>query len=365
MAIPARPRVDRPHGLAPGLGGDDCDARPGPTRRPHRATRRCVSAPRARRGATGRGAPRPPSSPIGIQGPPRDVTWRLERAGSDPCAFAEGLTGPSPPRDPRKEPFRGPPTSASRPTRFRTLSGPPAPLPGLPSRRARRRPRGRLDHGLLCPHVGRGTHTEADAGKQRRVKTPGELPRDGTSRAVRRAEEPIAARRMIDPARDGHGVPPRMLAADTGHVSCHVLARLEGQGIEAHVPPMASRDGTGKRPPKAAFTSDPRSDACPEADARGPSPRGGQRRALSPPAPRHPPAETNGFLRRTPRPGDRGRTRERHAGPGRRRAAWAGPASCPATRRSPEPVRRAARAGRGGRRGSALRPSGAPPRARP
>ena len=72
---------------------------------------------------------------------------------------------------------------------------------------------------------------------------------------------------MIDRVRERHGVHPRIIAADTGYGSGHLLDRLERQGIEAHVPlhrlerqgieahvPLAhSRDGTGKRPPKAAF----------------------------------------------------------------------------------------------------------------
>ena len=75
--------------------------------------------------------------------------------------------------------------------------------------------------------------------------------------AARTAEEPIAAYRMIDRVRARHGVLPRMLArmlaADSGYGSGHFLAWLEEQGIEAHVPLMNARDGTGKRPPKAAF----------------------------------------------------------------------------------------------------------------
>ena len=58
---------------------------------------------------------------------------------------------------------------------------------------------------------------------------------------------------MIDRVRERHGVHPRIIAADTGYGSGHLLDRLERQGIEAHVPLAHSRDGTGKRPPKAAF----------------------------------------------------------------------------------------------------------------
>ena len=88
---------------------------------------------------------------------------------------------------------------------------------------------------------------------------------DAGASAARTAEEPIAAYRMIDRVRARHGVLPRVLAADRGYGSGHFLAWLEGQGIEAHVPLMASRDGTGKRPPKAAFTYDLASDTytCP------------------------------------------------------------------------------------------------------
>ena len=88
---------------------------------------------------------------------------------------------------------------------------------------------------------------------------------DARASAARTAEEPIAAYRMIDRVRERHGVVPRMLAADTGYGSGHFLAWLERQGIEAHVPLANSRDGTGKRPPKAAFTYDAASDTytCP------------------------------------------------------------------------------------------------------
>lgn len=88
---------------------------------------------------------------------------------------------------------------------------------------------------------------------------------DARASPARRAEEPIAAYRMIDRVRARHGARPRMLPADRGHGSGHFLARLEGQGIEAHVPLMVSRDGTGRRPPEAAFTYDPASDTytCP------------------------------------------------------------------------------------------------------
>lgn len=88
---------------------------------------------------------------------------------------------------------------------------------------------------------------------------------DACASAARTAEEPIAAYRMIDRIRERHGVVPRMLAADTGYGSGHFLAWLERQGIEAHIPLIASRDGTGKRPPKAAFAYDTASDTytCP------------------------------------------------------------------------------------------------------
>jgi transposase len=88
---------------------------------------------------------------------------------------------------------------------------------------------------------------------------------DACASAARTAEEPIAAYRMIDRVRARHGVQPRILAADTGYGSGHFLDWLERQGIEAHIPLANSRDGTGKRPPKAAFIYDAASDtyACP------------------------------------------------------------------------------------------------------
>ena len=89
---------------------------------------------------------------------------------------------------------------------------------------------------------------------------------DARASPARTAEEPIAAYRMIDQVRARHGVLPRVLAADTGYGSGHFLDWLERQDIEAHVPLMNSRDGTGKRPPKAAFTYHLESDTytCPQ-----------------------------------------------------------------------------------------------------
>jgi hypothetical protein len=55
---------------------------------------------------------------------------------------------------------------------------------------------------------------------------------------------------------------PRQLAADTGYGSGHFLDWLERQGIAAHVPLANSRDGTGRRPPRAAFAYDAASDTC-------------------------------------------------------------------------------------------------------
>jgi hypothetical protein len=85
---------------------------------------------------------------------------------------------------------------------------------------------------------------------------------DARASAARTAEEPIAAYRMLDRVRERHGVVPRMIAADTGYGSDHFLAWLERQGIEAHIPLANSRDGTGRRPLKAAFTYDAASDTC-------------------------------------------------------------------------------------------------------
>ena len=88
---------------------------------------------------------------------------------------------------------------------------------------------------------------------------------DACASSARTAEEPIAAYRMIERVRERHGVVPGMLAADTGYGSGHFLDWLEQQGIEAYIPLANSRDGTGKRPPKAAFTYDAASDTytCP------------------------------------------------------------------------------------------------------
>ena len=104
---------------------------------------------------------------------------------------------------------------------------------------------------------------------------------DACASAARTAEEPIAAYRMIERVQQRHGVVPRMLAADTGYGSGHFLAWLERQGIEAHIPLARSRDGTGRRPPKAAFTYHPESDTytCPQGQIlnRSGSKRGNQK----------------------------------------------------------------------------------------
>ena len=85
---------------------------------------------------------------------------------------------------------------------------------------------------------------------------------DACASAARTAEEPIAAYRMIAHAHLRHGVFPRMLAADTGYGSGHFLDWLERQRIGAQVPIIATRDGTGKRPPTATFSYDAASDTC-------------------------------------------------------------------------------------------------------
>ena len=75
---------------------------------------------------------------------------------------------------------------------------------------------------------------------------------DARASAAHRAEEPIAAYRMIDRVRERHSVLPRMLAADTGYGSGHFLTWLEDRGIEAHMPLMASRTGSVTVPDREA-----------------------------------------------------------------------------------------------------------------
>ena len=81
------------------------------------------------------------------------------------------------------------------------------------------------------------------------------------------ADEPIAARRMVERLREQHGATPRVLAADKAYGSGPFLAWLEEQnGVEAHVPLIDRRHQTGGLLTQDAFTYNETSDTytCPQ-----------------------------------------------------------------------------------------------------
>lgn len=81
------------------------------------------------------------------------------------------------------------------------------------------------------------------------------------------ADEPIAARRMVERLRDRHGATPGVLTADKAYGAGPFLAWLEEeQGIEAHVPLIDRRHQTGGMMTQDAFRYDEVSDAytCPQ-----------------------------------------------------------------------------------------------------
>ena len=82
---------------------------------------------------------------------------------------------------------------------------------------------------------------------------------------ARTADEPEAARRMVERTRERHGATPDVLTADAAYGSAHFFGWGEGRGVEVHAPVLNSRAGTGRRPSKDAFTYDPASDTytCP------------------------------------------------------------------------------------------------------
>ncbi len=81
------------------------------------------------------------------------------------------------------------------------------------------------------------------------------------------ADEPIAARRMVERLLDRHGATPGVLTADKAYGSGPFLAWLEEQnGIEAHVPLIDRRHQTGGLLTQDAFTYNETSDTytCPQ-----------------------------------------------------------------------------------------------------
>jgi transposase len=81
------------------------------------------------------------------------------------------------------------------------------------------------------------------------------------------ADEPIAARRMVERLHERHGAAPAVLTADKAYGTGPFLAWLEEeQGIEAHVPLIDRRHQTGGMLTQDAFTYDEASDTytCPQ-----------------------------------------------------------------------------------------------------
>ena len=80
------------------------------------------------------------------------------------------------------------------------------------------------------------------------------------------ADEPIAARRMVERLRERHGAAPAVLTADKAYGTGPFLAWLETRGIEAHVPLIDRRHQTGGVLTQDAFRYDQTSDTytCPQ-----------------------------------------------------------------------------------------------------
>ena len=81
------------------------------------------------------------------------------------------------------------------------------------------------------------------------------------------ADEPIAARRMVERLRERHGATPGVLTGDKAYGAGPFLAWLEEErGIEAHVPLIDRRHQTGGMLTQDAFTHDEASDtySCPQ-----------------------------------------------------------------------------------------------------
>jgi hypothetical protein len=67
------------------------------------------------------------------------------------------------------------------------------------------------------------------------------------------ADEPIAARRMVERLRDRHGATPSILTADRAYGAGPPLTWLEEREIKAHVPLIDRRHQTGGRLTQDAF----------------------------------------------------------------------------------------------------------------
>ncbi len=82
---------------------------------------------------------------------------------------------------------------------------------------------------------------------------------------ARTADQPEAARRMVERMKDRRGIVPDTLTADTGYGSGHFLAWAEEAGVTAMIPLSASRAGPGRLTPKSAFVYNAKTDsyACP------------------------------------------------------------------------------------------------------
>lgn len=92
---------------------------------------------------------------------------------------------------------------------------------------------------------------------------------------ARTADEPEAARRMVERMRDRRGLVPDIMTADTAYGSAHFFGWGERVGVEIHAPVINTRDGTGRRPPKEAFRYDPADDSytCPKGKTLRPAKR--------------------------------------------------------------------------------------------
>ena len=98
---------------------------------------------------------------------------------------------------------------------------------------------------------------------------------------ARKADEPEAARRMVERMRDRRVLVPDILTADTAYGSVHFFGWGERTGVEIHAPIMNTRDGTGRRPSREAFRYDPGDDSytCPQGKMLRPAKRHRARRA--------------------------------------------------------------------------------------
>lgn len=97
------------------------------------------------------------------------------------------------------------------------------------------------------------------------IDTASNVVLDVEAAPARTADEPEAARRMVERTKERHGMMPDVLTADATYGSGHFMAWAEGHGIEPHMPLAESRMGTGRLLPKSAFVYDAERDVhvCP------------------------------------------------------------------------------------------------------